>query len=258
MDNHEDSTINKKLIYVNLSLVAITFLLVLVTAYGVHKTTEKLQGQLQEARRATKLDWRPFLTINYDDSSWVTYFGYRLSDINKRGTIDKHITRLSINNPEYLAVHHFIHELRRDFSLTNMGATPLRITRAIHSTLNEREWAEKYDKSEESLVRDLIVQSSSFLETDVVILPDSSFSLEGKGSSGQISKEQFDSILTDSKKLLLYPYTYVEYEDFFKNKYNLLYIQFHFYAIKVTDGIVTVNSSGGGVEKYRWDVLISD
>ena len=63
----------------------------------------------------------------------------------------------------------------------------------------------------------------------------------------------------DSGRVILYPYTYVEYEDFFGGKYSTILVQYMSIEVDTANNIaILARSAQPGIEKYRWDVLLDE
>lgn len=239
----------------NVWLVAGTWGLVMVGLVAVWISNQNISEQLAISRTSLQRQWRPYLTIRHEDHAYG--FSYRLGETANHDTVSRQLDEIAITSDEYMAVRRVVYAIKRTLFYTNSGATPLRITRMLVSTLSEKEWVSEYGKSAEALVDSIVSRNlPEALETDLFILPrDSTPSRPGMGLGRTLSKSEFECARDSTHRLVLYPYTYVEYEDFFENRYNVLLVEFTIFDLTVVDDfchrpIVT----NAGIEKYRWDI----
>jgi hypothetical protein len=72
-----------------------------------------------------------------------------------------------------------------------------------------------------------------------------------------MEKSEFLSYVEKDNEVTIYPYTYIEYEDYFGNTYNLLIVdRLQFPADTVAGKVVIDPVVAFGREKLRWDIPI--
>jgi len=236
-------------------LVLGTWALVIVTLYSTWKTVHHLKDQLVEFRRATELQWRPYLNIGIQDSIFYST-AYFLGENPQSDTVRIELNEVKINSKEFFSVQKVGIQMNYKLKYWNSGATPLRLTAFASSIISQDDWYNTLGKSEEKLV-ERIKDSLSLYETDVIILPSDTFKVEKpKKVELRMPKSQFKSQLEQDSALVFYPYVYLTYEDFFGGKYNLLRVEMDRIPLVVKDGFATPMESKTRIslEKYRWDL----
>jgi len=167
------------------------------------------------------------------------------------------IEEIEISSREYLAVQRLFIDLKRTLQLQNKGLTPLRVTKWIPSTLYLEEWEEIYNKSVEKLVVTLrTLPDIDTMLVDIVVFPGGFEEFSEKRVKRSMPIDVFHTHRDGDKKLTLYPYIYVEYEDINRKRYNLIVMHHAVFDIVIEDNKVSiVGPVAAGLEKYRWDVL---
>lgn len=238
-----------------LFLVLGTWGLVIISSISTALLKCDSEKQLREAKKATELTWRPFLIIEYNEPQYGMSF--RLGETAEEDTLIRGFEEISLDSPEYLAVKTVGYVSRRKTCYKNTGATPLRITHELVSTISQFQWEQTYSKSPEKLINDIHTFSEyKSLETDVIIMPaDSSVSNKFKGISRRMDKKLFEQYIFKDSTVILYPYIYVEYEDLFNHKYNAFLIENLILKFNIQNNIIgEPEPPMGKIEKYRWDI----
>jgi hypothetical protein len=238
-------------------LVLGTWALVLVSLYSTCEVKRSYNEQLKETRRSTELAWRPFLHIGSFDHHFDLI--YRLGETSEADTLPRRLADVPLDSPEYLAVKNIGFMFTRRTKFKNTGATPLRITHEIVSTLSQNEWEETYGKSAENLATAIhSFEEYVPLETDITIVPgDSVTGDKPQGSRRRMEKTLFERYLESDSLLIFYPYIYVEYEDFFGHQYNALYMEHVPVRLRLENQfIVYPDEAVSRLERYRWDLEI--
>ena len=88
-----------------------------------------MQEQVKEMKKATNLDWRPFLHIMPD--SVICSFQYSLLDEDSNKTVTRTFDEIAINSDSYRAVKEILIWSTFTAHLRNIGATPLLIKRML-------------------------------------------------------------------------------------------------------------------------------
>jgi len=248
----------------NIWLVFFTAIVAIASIGSAVTTWLKLSKQVKEMEYATRLEWRPFLYLDHaeygppefsfilagedimiPDSNFVTFS--KIDSLITAGILEG----ISINIPRKLRYY-------------NNGKTPLRIKARMSSTLLRNEWIEKYSTSEDTLVNKIynFPEWEEYI-TDFIVMPESTYvtkSYQGTYTRS-MSITDFKRQLAQDTTLIFYPYTYVEYEDFFGNDYNSLTI--YFLKVKFNSnekGIYAAINKNicCGIEKYCWDINIGN
>ncbi len=238
---------------------AITMALVIVSICNMNKAQKNSDRVISEMQRATELQWRPYLHLYHIPDAWDIVFLAGDSLANIQGGVI--LEDIPLDSLEYFSIKGLGYDTRRSVAYINTGATPLRIKRVIVSAMSETEWKNKYSKSIETLVSALAKDSIGIdtLETDIVVLPDSSHtSASSKVIRRRMPIDEFLDYLNHNNTLVLYPFTYIEYEDIFKqHEYNSILIEYAIFPIGINKNRAVVGHAGSrGTEKYRWDVKI--
>lgn len=117
-------------------------------------------------------------------------------------------------------------------------------------------WADKMGKSIPKLVdsrRNL--EEFELNQTDIVIMPDTNFTSEIISTYPRTMTIR--ELLDFSKKidtLILYPSTYIEYEDYRGQKYDAIRLNYIVLDVNFSNGFFKINPLHGGIEKYAWDI----
>jgi hypothetical protein len=232
-------------------LAIVTILLFIIGGLSMMYTKKYMSEEVTELRRATELQWRPFLNISID--SVELGVGYDLS--NSDTIAIRSLDSIRIRSDAYLAVKRFLVEPSTSYDLYNSGATPLRLIRMRKKGISEKEWTDKYSKSCVKLKRDIEKRDDfDSLETDVIILPDSTFhSKFGVTGLVKIPIDEYEHSIFENKRFIFYTYIYIEYKDFLDNDYNAIYIMHHTALIDTINGTPEFSHMVNGLEQYRWD-----
>lgn len=210
------------------------------------------QKQVDEMKKATKMEWRPYLNISYFNLK--AEFQPIINILDSAGL--SLVTSIPV---DYLDLASntspgFVIAYRLKFA--NNGKIPLRIIRRASILMDSNTWIEKYKKSEEELVRDGINSSNNSIEPiDVIVNNDTAFySDENRPIVYRKTLQEFKQRINSDSSYTLYLATYCEYEDFLKNKYNVLLMEHYIYNISISKNILKCILVQRGIEKYRWDI----
>jgi len=243
-------------------LVMVTWVLVGITFWGVWNTSKTNKSQLAEMRRATELQYRPYLFIKHDYKE-PFQFNEIFHPLEKDDETDS-LRKIDFFDTEvdYTNIEGYSYEMTRKIRYINYGSMPLRLNRVMISTIRKNEWEEDFHKSYVELVRYIRdLPQLTEPETDVTVPAKDSFLTKTyKGYERTMGKYDFDNCLFNKSQIILYPYTYVEYEDFFgKQQYNTILIQHIIIPFIDTLGKRTPSDIWTiGEERYRWDVLLDE
>ncbi len=240
-NNRQEKCSTNKLVYG-------TWALVVVTLIGIYVARHSFLKQIE-------MQWRPFAIVDHIDFDFMATI--RMGESNSSDSVLVPIDSIDVNSPLWLAVKSIEYGIVRRVKIWNMGRSPMRITRVLSSTITPREWFDDFNESPKKLasaVRDY--PEAMPLPHDIIILPDSLFTTpEPVGFGRRIFKEYFEEFLKEGS-VHLYPYTYLEYEDFFNhNRYNIIFIQEAVFGVSIDSGKVKhSNRIGISVQKSRWDI----
>ncbi|GEM_PF-2222429 len=241
------------------SLVRVTWALVIVGLIGAGLAYWGYRGLIKEQKKSTEMEWRPYCHIVQAPAS--AGFQYYLGDSVAIDNVPRSIDSIPLGSTEYMAVRRIGFLVPRLGIFINIGKTPLRIKTSVASILSQREWVEKHGKDYEHLIQTLKLPGTiDTLHTDFVLLPgDSSEPAPQLGYRRYMSKDEWHQYVYSDSSIVLYPYQYVEYEDFFGHQYNALLIQYLKADIEIIDSIPVFSwSDKPGVERYRWDIGLED
>jgi hypothetical protein len=210
------------------------------------------QKQIDEMRKATKLEWRPYLNIEFIEPSESFYYcGSEISaDSNKAYAL----TKFKVTDPIFSSVKHLYYEQYYKVRYKNSGKTPLRIIQHNSGIFTEKEWSGFYQKSERVLLDSILANQKGEFAVDYIITPDTSIdSHKTLKQVINIDYKGIDSTGADHN-YIFYIYSFVEYEDYFGTKYNTLLILCLIYEDTIINGYLEFNCKGSIIEKYRWDI----
>ena len=215
-------------------LVIGTWALVGVTMYSTRVTTNRMQEQVDIMEKSLRLQWRPYLNLNFGFGG-MDYFPYYDGGVVKDS---------------------FGIKLARKYS--NNGATLLTIRQMAVGVMTSFEWECNLKGSSESLVT--FIRSTSnwrdTLDTDVVIKPNDSLVTPENTFFCTFPHQEIEDLLRTKKDLILYPYFLVEYADFNETVYNALLIQFCKFTVRDSTNNLIITFQKRGIKKYRYDVLV--
>lgn len=242
----------------NTWLVLATWALVGVGFVGAGLSYWGYSNLIDEQQRSTEMQWRPYL--NLVQLPGEPQFAYFLGDTDTSAFNRQSIDSIKLGSSEYFAVRRIAYLIPRLANLYNSGKTPLRIITSVTSVLSQREWIGLHGKSYERLIDQLNSPGTiDTLHTDYVLLPgDSTPENAVFGIRRTMFKEEWGEYV-DSGRMVVYPYLYIEYEDFFEHQYSAVQILCMQATIQVIDSVpVFTWSDQIGVERYRWDVGLND
>ncbi len=242
--------------WMTLALATGTWALVLATLWMAQMTGQAMEDQVSELKKATELQWRPYLNIEHP---YVRHdFIYTTGADWSSDTVGLGIDTIPFGSPLYNGVQRVRYSATRRARFWNSGLTPARITHMVSSVISKKEWFEKYGKSVAALVDTLYAQDEVKLwSTDYIVLPDSTVDMPlQEGLVRSMLKEDFEDYVRTDSMVITYPYTYVVYEDFFGHEYNAIYIQHLIQSVSLIADTplfadTTVRTC---LEQYRWDV----
>ena len=216
----------------------------------------KTADQVDQMKKATELNWRPFLDINPRNEAIAVGALCGESDTSALQPLD--IQTVGLNTVEYMALRYIGFVAKTDFTFRNTGKTPLRFLRNKFYTLSLVDWENEFHKSPDSLAA-YLRDGCGVYETDVVILPESTFASNGgflsKAKLGKAAFEKERAKKEKERRLVFYYAYYLEYEDFFDHTYNLLFMRFFPFRFDIrNDSIFFDEDIQGGIERYRWDI----
>jgi len=242
---------NTQLLRINRGLLFATWFMAIVTAIGVLWGQCNVQEQLNLSKSGLRMQWRPYLDI--DILGYSGAMGFTVGESSETDSIVIPIESLSVDSLAYLAVRRFKYTILREMVWHNTGNISLNITHVLPSTLSEEEWTKQYHKSHLELVK-AIRRFPEWRpnEIDFLIKPRDSI-VRSPGGFGRFMPKQLFETFRLNKKLILYPYTFVEYEDNRGNIYNTLLIHHIILNLRTDSGRVVAEPEVVGVEKYRFD-----
>ena len=250
-----DSAEQRKIDWLTVMLVAGTWLLVAASIWIAMETRSGLGDQVSAMNESTALAWRPYVQLEQEDHQFVMVY---LTGIDEKSdTLGLDIEKTSFESPEYYGVTRVRYAVPRSLSIWNSGQSPAWITGKAISVLSEEDWVEKYDKSVQAL-RDSLRshEALSMQNVDLIIQPDDTIKFAPDiRTARNMQKHEFKTLVRTKSRIVLYPYSYVEYRDFRGNEYNLLYVEFMITPTTLVDNTPQFgDTSKVGLEQYRWDV----
>lgn len=251
---------NEKLSLGTLFLVLGTWALVIVTLYSTCMVKKSYENQNYELQKATKLQWRPFLNIMHSNQNITLNFNH--GESFESDTISSLFSETPLSSPQYISVQSVRFHATRNITYINTGSTPLHINAVLSSALSQDEWENKYHESVEEMVNDIRnYEEFKSYETDVIINPSDTFYSDTKrGFVRRMPISKFEKYLAIDSNTVFYPYTYVEYSDYFGNSYNTFLMQALIVSFGVMGDTLKLLESGGEpiLERYRWDVVLDN
>lgn len=254
---HEERKIGKDHDPMQKYLVWGTWALVIVSLISMFLVRRDNGKQLAELQKSTEMQWRPYLSIEERAPASIG-FGYRLGESAESDTTVRALDSLAVSDVAYFAVKYIGYDFFRTLVLRNFGTTPLRVTKMLASTLSQYEWSQVYKKSTEDLASHIyMTRDFSPLQTDIIIMPRDSFTTDKpKGLPRRLPKSEFESQLKKDSQIVIYPYAFVEYEDFFNHRYNVMLVDFVIVKFRLQSGYLREDTtlSHAGIERIRWDL----
>ncbi len=229
-----------------------TLMLVLAIITAAY-TAYYMDEQVDEMKKATMLEWRPYLHLDYTTVNFA--FAYNMINDTSNTPIYRQFKTIDVTSDVFRGVEKITIHHANTRQYRNSGKTPLRLTKQRNKCITQEVWDNHYNKSLRKLVQDINNGLGyDSLQTDVPIFPDSIKTFD-ENKTGIVDLEK-KFVYEKEWSIVLYPYTYVEYEDFFGNKFNAIsmhYVKIDFF---VKDNYLFNSDPEVGVEQYRWDVLI--
>jgi hypothetical protein len=209
------------------------------------------QIQTDEMKKATQLEWRPYLNLDIESPKFSFYhvLGNEINDSTKAIPLDL----ITIDEPKYKDYKYLFFKFDFGYKCKNTGKTPLRIRRNIFSAFTENDWNQIYNKSEIALVDSIrAIKNTIVFSADYVIPPDSaSLITQNKTINKIFTKSDLNAI---DNSFRMYSYWYIEYEDMMDNKYNLLLIYCNAFEVSFEQKRLQFLFRGTSLEKLRWDI----
>lgn len=253
--------INKSKFDIALTFVLVvgTWALVYTSILNTNSVKDAMDEQVEELRKSTQLQWRPYLHLK--QTAPIVKLSFGVINQSETAILLKSLQSLNLSSNEFVAVESFHYSIPTSVTYYNSGATPLNITLSFKTLLTKNEWFNTFDKSPEKFVSS--IPNNQNIEKDIVdlvILPDSSFSSTKDKFTASIDINEFLDLLKHDSEIVLYNCTYIEYEDFFENRYNALMIRHIKVPLKIENGIVHYKEKASPLmlEVYRWDVLLEE
>ncbi len=220
-------------------------------------TTYFMNKQSDEMKRATDLAWRPYCNIITADT--LTFnLTYQYTDPislkpTKSSIKNWPIDTMQVNDTSKVRALIEISFVPR---FDNFGKLPLWLNSLYFSTARYSEWSIEMKKNPSKLIESFREQDVFLLnETDNVVLPDSNFTSKVTGSIGRtISFKELISLASIDSSLFLYPYTYIEYQDFKGRTFDAIRVYFLKIKIDTVGGRFSYHILDFGKEKYAWDI----
>jgi hypothetical protein len=240
-------------------LVQGTWCLVIVSLLALAVTAYFYSQQLVEVRKTTELAWRPFLHLREDTTKEalkvVRVWHNQLESTEKETQSGQEIP---VCGERFSSIDKFVIEIEWNYVYSNIGRTPLVFTRSVVSALTVDQWVNQFDTSCEKLVTR--IRQDNLLRqyrTDVPILPSDSFVPSGnpRKVSLEVEKLTLSRWATKDSRIVLYPFSYVEYTDFFGHTYDALLINHVVQKLQVDScSARLIPMLTWGIERYRWDI----
>jgi len=249
----------------NWALIIPTIIVAAASVCSVYITWEKssrqieiMQGQVDEMKKATELDYRPYLIIDMLNASInLQYYN------NDSILIDEFAIQLldtfELNN---IGPGYFSFSISRDYKNKNVGKSPLWVVNSQSGIIGPEFWSEMQNKPLNKLINNISQESDSNFTSrpDFIILPYDS-AITHRGSLSQTFLQISDKAVYRqfNEEMIFYYYNYIEYEDFLKNKYSIFFVVSNTIELKsdrYSRLILCYKSSG--IEKFRWDIFPSD
>lgn len=257
-----DKTISDKFFHGNLGLVIGTWVLVLGSLLSTWLVKNSMDEQVSELKKATELQWRPFLHIEHIERKY--HLRYSLGANFSTSTVSKSFDSLKISSTEFMAVRDVEYVVPSRVRLHNLGTTPLNIFFFAKGSMTKKEWFNDLGRSPEKLVSTYFPKPKNYesdtSRIDIVILPDSSKKTPEYYSPKKIDIKSFMKLLKEEKEVILYNITYIEYEDFYNNSYNTLLVEHIRIPLSVENELVKFGDSLLSYihEVYRWDISLDE
>lgn len=206
-----------------------TCIIVAISVYTCHIATVQLG--LQSWLKAIEL--RPYLVIEHRDmeiteeksTDYEVTFGFCDSSKKWRDR-DNWIQCDSVRLDTLTDSDRFCFCFDRGLLFTNIGATPMRLTRFVASTLSQFVWETQFKSSADSLLEFLLDDESWWKELpfDITLRQgDTSRVYKCREAHGSILWSELEPLLKNNESLRFYPYSIGSYVDEMGSDLNLSY-----------------------------------
>jgi hypothetical protein len=211
------------------------------------------QKQVNEMRMATKLEWRPYLNVEYIDRNYK--FRYLFTSTRSDSMMPVPMFNLKTTDPSFKDLKGLYLRIAFKTKYRNRGKTPLRVMRHVDGLLTSKQWENVYQKSELRLMDSVLVFAKDYTnDIDLIIQPDTNIASWNENYLSIIFNPDEIDILKTPKQNTIYLYSFVEYEDFLGNKYNTLFVEYNSFAPQIDSGYLQYSNYKIGIEKYRMDI----
>jgi len=213
------------------------------------------QKQVTEMQRATKLEWRPYLDLEYTDREFSSYYLFNVKGTDSLMAVTT--DQIATSDSALRKANSLLFKQNFRVKYYNRGRTPLRIKSHSKGMLTSEQWSDVYHKSNDILLDSVAVQSKdSKLNMDYVVPADTSVLSSNINSLYLPILEGHLDLASIPKEIVVYIYSFVEYEDYFGNEYNLLRIEYNVYLQSIDGERLHFEYSKTGIERHRWDIDI--
>jgi|GEM_PF-3729761 len=220
-------------------------------------TNSNMKQQTAQLKRSIDLQWRPYL--NLDHINPEHRFMYVMVGPAEQDTVLRPIDSVGLESDAFRAVQYVSYAFVRNIEYQNSGSTSLLVKKAIFGTITEDAWRGGLAKSPEKLVAEVKRQQLMVeLETDITVAPDEVDTGGSRvGLATVLPKAYWTSRIKANEPIYLYPYSYVEYEDFHGYTYNTLRVEWYRLTMQLTGDTVSRHfQRSSGQEVYRYDIEV--
>ena len=243
-------------------IVSITAMIITCDKMGDQVTVMKAQNEafLNVAEQAS----RPFLLFA-DENVGAAGFWYRMGpsdSTNAQSNVSRQLAEVPLSSTLYKSVSRVIVGLE-DWSIRiqNTGKRPLYVHGIMCRGLTKDEWVSEFSKNVEKLCEwTARMREFGLLETDYIIMPDSSRIYRDQDPKRTIDPGVFETKMRSEQDILFYPYIYVQYKDTYDNTYDAIYMVMCRFSSKTqlsSDSalIAAPVLEQVVIEKLQWDIL---
>jgi len=222
-------------------------------------TDFNMKEQTTELKRATQLEWRPYLNVEADSTTYMLCWREKtIPQIEDNLLIDcSPLPSVLLNSADYDSCNYLTLWAIYRFKYTNTGRTPLRMLARRMFCFSPKDWQDKYGKSAESLVAHL--QHRFPYEVDFIVPPDSSTKASHSVRIvGVMAKDEFEQAMVSDSIVVFYSAIVFEYEDMFSNQYNTVVVNYWKVRVRQKDKRLFYNPGNFecGLERLRWDLSL--
>jgi hypothetical protein len=259
-------------VYMTGGLVVVGLLAMIVTCVKMSDQVDVMRDQVKEMRKQSEAFQevsnqavRPFAVMSIDTTlRWG--INYRIGPLKeaqgslKTENVDVRDVIIGSHTDLAKTLVNIVVE-NMTVTITNTGRLPLYVTGLLASAKTLSEWIE-LDTSVVVLCDESAGMAEfRHLETDFVILPDSSRTLKPKSAVRTMQPVAFEQIRDSLHRFVVYPYIYLQYRDPFDRTYDaltMLAIPSLIDSARDSTGSLKtrINTDRLVIERYRWDVLI--